>query len=462
VLSRPLFATASGARLATVPSLGAAATATAVASAASAQLGWAATPPKVRGAVLRRWHDLLLLHSEDLARILTAEQGKPLSEARGEIHYSADYLLWFSEESSRAIGDSLPSVAPGHRGFTIKQPVGVCGAITPWNFPTAMLARKCAAALAAGCAMVAKPSELTPFSALAFAELGRRAGLPAGCLSVITGEAAEIGAALTSSPTVRKISFTGSTRVGKLLQAACAQSMKRTSMELGGNAPFLIFQDADVQAAAAGAMASKFRNAGQTCISSNRFYVHTDVYDAFAAALAAAMDQLVVGPGDAPGVTLGPLINAQAVAKSARHVADCLSRGARLLRGGGSAGNHPLGPNFYAPTLLVDVHPDSVLCREETFGPVAALVRVSGEDEMLALANDSPFGLAAYVYTRDAQRLWRVAERLQAGMIGMNSGVASGAVAAPFGGVKESGHGREGSRQGMDEYLETKYLSMAV
>jgi len=398
-----------------------------------------------------------------------------------QIAYSYDYLLWFSEEAVRLNGDTLPFVAPGHRGFTVRQPVGVCSAITPWNFPTAMLARKAAAALAAGCTMVAKPSEarlpraprsspdsrqLTPLSALSFAELGARAGVPPGVFSVLTGEAAALGGVLCGHPEVRKLSFTGSTRVGKLLAAACASAapMKRTSLELGGNAPFLVFDDADVAAAARGAVASKFRNAGQTCVCANRFYVQAGVYDAFAAALAAEMDaQLAMGDGAQPGVTLGPLINAAAVEKCARHVADAVARGAALVRGGPPpAGAARGGGHFFPPTLLRDVPPEAALCGEETFGPVAGLVRFEREEQALGWANASAAGLAGYVFTADARRLFRVAEALQVGMVGLNSGNASGAVAAPFGGVKDSGHGREGSRHALDEYTDLKYLSMAV
>ena len=457
--------------LASVPDLGADAVRTAVAAAAAAFPGWSAVPGKRRAAALLKWHDLLLAHTDDLAKIMTAENGKPLSESRGEVQYAADYVLWFSQECTRGLdGETLPSVALGHRGFTVRQPVGVCAALTPANFPTAMLARKAAAALAAGCTMVAKPSEATPFSALAFAELGLRAGVPPGVLSVITGEAAPISEAMMASQDVRKVTFTGSTRVGKLLMQACGATMKRSSMELGGNAPFLVFPDADLDAAVNGVMSAKFRNAGQTCISANRFYVADSVYDAFAAALAAKMQaSLRMGPGNVAGNTVGPLINRAAVAKCQRHVDDCVAKGARVVLGRDTfvtaANEQQLAHgHFFAPTLLVDVPPNALPCVEETFGPVVALVRLPGDDEagFLRHANATDAGLAAYVFTTDAARLFRVAERIQAGMVGLNTGIASACSTAPFGGVRDSGHGREGSKHGIHEYTELKYLSMAV
>ena len=403
---------------------------------------------------------------------MTAENGKPLPESRGEIQYAADYLMWFAEECTRGLdGETLPCVALGHRGFTLRQPVGVCAAMTPANFPTAMLARKAAAALAAGCTMVAKPSEATPFSALALADVGLRAGIPPGVLSVITGDAAPISEAMCSSETVRKVTFTGSTRVGKLLVQACSSTLKRTSMELGGMAPFLVFDDADVDAAVTGVMSAKFRNAGQTCISANRFYVADGVYDAFVAALKSKMvATLKLGPGDVAGNNVGPLINAAAVAKCQRHVDDCVAKGGRIVLGPEAfvkTDNAALlrKGHFFAPTLIVDVPPDALPCVEETFGPVVALVRMRPEDDeaaFLARANATDAGLAAYVFTRDASRLFRVAERLQAGMVGLNSGIASASAAAPFGGVRASGHGREGSKHGIHEYTEMKYLSMAL
>jgi succinate-semialdehyde dehydrogenase/glutarate-semialdehyde dehydrogenase len=489
-LSPPLLPPpATGARVGSVPSLGAAATSAALDAAAAAQPSWAASHPRVRSTVLRAWHDLLLANTDDLALLLTSEQGKPLAEARAEIASAAEYLLWFSEEAPRAYGEVIPAPTPRHRGFTLRTPLGVACAITPWNFPSSMLARKAGAALAAGCTLVAKPSELTPLSALAFAALGERAGLPRGVLSVVTGaHAAEIGGAMTAHAATRKLSFTGSTAVGKTLQAQCAPRLIRTSMELGGNAPFIVLPDADIEAAAAGAVAAKFRNAGQaraharthtqkraskprsplpfsppflppfqTCICPNRFYVHADVYDAFATALGARMDAaLRVGNGADAGVTLGPLINGAALAKCERHVADALRRGASAARGGDGASASVSGGRFFAPTLLLNVPCDALLCREETFGPVAALVRVRSAEEALAEANGaSAAGLAAYVYGRDGAATLAVAEALQAGMVGVNTPFVS-AVPAPFGGVRDSGHGREGSLHGIGEYMDVR------
>jgi succinate-semialdehyde dehydrogenase/glutarate-semialdehyde dehydrogenase len=402
-------------------------------------------------------HDLLLEHQEDLAILMTAEQGKPLKEARGEIAYAASYFEWFAEEAKRAYGDVIPGFAPDRRVVVLKQPIGVVACITPWNFPTAMLARKIAPAIAAGCTVVCKPSELTPFSALALAELGERAGLPPGALNLVTGDAKSIGGELTGNPTVRKLTFTGSTPVGKLLLEQCAASVKKVSMELGGNAPFIVFDDADIDAAVAGAITSKYRNTGQTCVCSNRLLVQSGIYDDFTAALAKATEQLVVGDGLRGDTDQGPLINDAAVSKVEEHIADALDNGARLVAGGG---RHPLGGTFFTPTVIADATPAMRVAREETFGPLAPVFRFDTEEEALHLANDTEFGLAAYVFTRDHGRAWRVPEALEYGMVGLNTGIISTEV-APFGGVKESGMGREGSRYGLDDYTELKYLCIA-
>jgi len=440
--------------VARVPDLGAAETRAAIDAAAAAQPAWAARPPASRAALLRAWSQLLRDNNGDLAAIMTAEQGKPLAEASAEVTSCADYLSWFADEAFRTYGNTIPQPAPGHLGIEIRQPLGVAVAITPWNFPASMLARKTGAALAAGCALVAKPSELTPLSALAFASLGERAGLPAGLLSVVTSSDADgIGRAMVEHPATRKLSFTGSTRVGKVLQAACGARLIRTSMELGGNAPFLVLAGADVEAAAASAVAAKFRNAGQTCISPNRFYVHDSLYDAFLAAMLRRVQALRLGPGDAPGVSVGPLIHAGAAAKVSRHVADAAARGATLHCGG--AVDAAQGAAFFQPTLLSGVAPDAALCCEETFGPLAALVRVHDAAEALAAANSVSAGLAAYVFGGEAGELFRTAEALQAGMVGVNSHLVS-TVAAPFGGVRDSGHGKEGSSHGINEYMEVR------
>jgi succinate-semialdehyde dehydrogenase/glutarate-semialdehyde dehydrogenase len=399
----------------------------------------------------------MLEHREDLALLMTSEQGKPLAEARGEIAYAASFLEWFGEEAKRAYGETIPSPFPGSRIVVVPEPIGVCAVITPWNFPAAMLTRKVGPALAAGCTVVAKPAEATPFSALALAVLSERAGLPPGVFNVVTGAAAEIGAVLTASPVVRALSFTGSTATGRLLLAQCASSVKRVSLELGGNAPFLVFDDADLDAAANGAIASKFRNTGQTCVCANRFYVQAGIYDAFAAKLTQRARALRVGDGRDAGVEQGPLITQAALAKVERHVADALARGAKLACGGR---RHPLGGTYYEPTLLVEVPPDALLAREETFGPVAGLLRFHDEAEALRLANDTEYGLAAYLYTRDHARAWRVASALEAGMVAVNAGILSTEV-APFGGVKQSGLGREGGRHGLHEFVEWKYVLMA-
>jgi succinate-semialdehyde dehydrogenase/glutarate-semialdehyde dehydrogenase len=437
-----------------VPKLGAAETRRAIEAAEKAQKAWAKRTAKERAAVLRRWLALMMDNQEDLARIMTAEQGKPLAESRGEIAYGASFIEFFAEEGKRIYGETIPSPWPNARMLAIRQPIGVVAAITPWNFPNAMITRKAGPALAAGCAFVVKPAGETPLSALALAELGERAGLPPGVFSVITGSSREIGAEMTSNPIVRGLTFTGSTEVGRVLMAQCAPTIKKLGLELGGNAPFIVFDDADLDAAVQGAMASKYRNAGQTCVCANRLLVQAGVYDAFAVKLAEAVKKLKVGDGFESGVTTGPLINEAAVAKVKEHVADAVAKGATIVVGG-----KPLGGNFYAPTVLAGVTPDMAVAREETFGPVAPLFRFKTEDEAIAMANATEFGLACYFYARDIGRVWRVAEGLEYGMVGINEGIISTAE-APFGGVKESGIGREGSRHGVEEYLELKYMLM--
>jgi len=441
-----------------VPDLGAAEADEAVTAAKSAFAGWKARTGKERGAVLRRWSDLMLAHADDLALIMTAEQGKPLAEAKGEVAYAAAFLEWFAEEARRVRGEVLTPHMADRRLVVTRQPVGVVAAITPWNFPLAMITRKAGPALATGCTFVVKPSELTPFSALALAVLAEEAGVPAGVFSVVTGEAKAIGGVLTGDPRVAKFTFTGSTPVGKLLAAQCANTVKRVSLELGGNAPFIVFEDADIDAAIEGALVSKFRNTGQTCVCANRLYVHDAVYDAFAQKLAARVAALRVGPGLGGPTDQGPLIDGRAVTKIASHVADALSHGARLLTGGAP---HPAGDRFYQPTVLADVSPDALLAREETFGPLAGLIRFGDEAEAVHLANDTRAGLAAYVYTASAPRQWRLMEALEYGMVGFNTGLISTEV-APFGGVKESGLGREGSHLGLDDYLDIKLACLAI
>jgi succinate-semialdehyde dehydrogenase/glutarate-semialdehyde dehydrogenase len=445
---------ATGKVVGTVPKCGKAETRRAIEAADRALVDWRARTAKERHAILIRWFDLMMENQEDLARIMTAEGGKPLTEARGEIAYGASFIQWFAEEGKRVYGDVIPSPVGGRRMMVIKQPVGVCGAITPWNFPNAMIGRKAGPALAAGCTMVLKPASATPFSALALAELGERAGIPEGVFSVVTGSAGAIGEELTTNPIVRKITFTGSTEVGKQLMAASAGTVKKVSMELGGNAPFIVFDDADVDAAVEGAIASKFRNTGQTCVCANRILVQEGVYDAFVKKLAAATEKLKVADGFEDGSQIGPLIDDAAVTKVEDHIADATGKGAKVLTGGE---RHPLGGSFYKPTVLADVTPQMKVAREETFGPLAPVFRFKDEAEVIRLANDTEFGLAAYFYARDIGRVWRVAEALEYGIVSINVGVFSNEV-APFGGVKESGIGREGSKYGIDDYLEIKFL----
>ncbi|MFA7388420.1 MAG: NAD-dependent succinate-semialdehyde dehydrogenase [Thiohalobacteraceae bacterium] len=453
-----VFDPASGEPLGSVPDMGADETRQAIAAASAAFAEWRGWAAPERAAVLRRWYELMLEHAADLARIMTREQGKPLTEARGEVNYAASFLGWFAEEARRAYGDVIPGHGRDKRIIVTREPVGVVAAITPWNFPLAMITRKAGAALAAGCTMVIKPSELTPFSALALARLAEEAGMPAGVFNVVTGAPGPIGDAILASPVVAKISFTGSTAVGKMLAARAMETVKRVSLELGGNAPFIVFDDADLDVAAAGVMASKFRNAGQTCVCANRILVQSGVYEDFVARLAPRVAALRMGPGLQPDVEIGPLINAAAVEKAQAHIADALAVGGTLLCGGAQ----PEGAGYFlAPTLIRDVPATARLCHEETFGPVAGLVRFDSEAEAVALANDTTAGLAAYVFTRDLSRSHRVCEALQYGMIGLNTGLISTEV-APFGGVKQSGFGREGSRYGMDDYLNMKLVCTAV
>jgi succinate-semialdehyde dehydrogenase / glutarate-semialdehyde dehydrogenase len=440
--------------IASVPRHGTKETREAIEGAEKAQKLWAKKTAKERATVLKKWFNLMIENQEDLAQILTAEQGKPLAESRGEIAYGASFIEWFAEEARRVYGETVPVPFPNGRAVVIKQPVGVIACITPWNFPNAMITRKAGAALAAGCAMVVKPAAETPLSALAMAELGERAGIPAGVFSVLTGSSKDIGAEMTSNPIVRGLTFTGSTEIGRLLMAQCAPTIKKMGLELGGNAPFIVFDDADLDAAVAGAMASKYRNNGQTCVCANRIYVQEGVYDAFAQKLAAAVGKLNVGNGVSDGVTTGPLINAAAVAKVQEHIADALAKGGKLALGGKS-----MGGNFFEPTIITGVTNDMAVAREETFGPVAPLFSFKTEEEVIERANATEFGLACYFYTRDIGRVWRVGEALEYGMVGINEGVISTAE-APFGGVKQSGLGREGSMHGMEEYLEVKYMMM--
>ncbi len=442
--------------VARVAKCGAAEARRAIEAADRAMRSWRAVPAPGRAAILRKWHDLLMENQEDLARLMTAEQGKPLAESRGEIAYAAGYLEWFAEEGKRLYGDTIPAPSGDKRLLVIKQPVGVVACITPWNFPTAMLARKVAPALAVGCAVVCKPANYTPLSAMAFAELGARAGVPAGLVNIVAGRTEEIGNELTSNPIVRKLTFTGSTEVGKMLVAACSKTMKRTSMELGGNAPFIVFDDADLDEAVKGAIICKFRNAGQTCVCANRLLVQDGVYDAFTEKLLAATAELKVGNGAAEGVKIGPLISEKAANDVYAFIDDAVSRGATVAWGGGRS---DLGSHFVNPTVLTDVSTDMRVFNEEIFGPVAPLFRFATEEEALRLANDTPFGLASYFYARDVGRIWRVAEGLEYGIVGINEGIISNPM-APFGGIKESGHGREGSKYGLDDYTDIKYLCL--
>ena len=445
---------ADGSIVGTVPVMRGGETRRAIEAAARALPEWSKRTAKERATVLRRFAEAMIANADDLAIIMTSEQGKPLAEARGEIGYAASFLEWFAEEGKRVYGEIIPTFRADARLMVLRQPVGVAAAITPWNFPAAMITRKLGPALAAGCTFVCKPAPQTPFSALALAELGRRAGLPDGVLNIVTGDAAAIGSELTGNPLVRKFSFTGSTAVGKTLLAQCAGTVKKVSLELGGNAPFIVFEDADLEAAVQGVMASKYRNTGQTCVCANRLFVHTSVYDEFAARLVTAVSALRVGAGLSGPTDQGPLIDERALAKVEAHVADAVAQGARIASGGR---RHALGGNFYEPTVLLDVTPGMRVAREETFGPVAPLIRFTDEAEVLRLANDTAAGLAAYFFTRDLARSWRVQEALEYGLIGVNTGVISTEV-APFGGVKESGLGREGSRHGIDDYTELKYV----
>jgi succinate-semialdehyde dehydrogenase/glutarate-semialdehyde dehydrogenase len=447
---------ATGEIVGTVPKLAAAETREAIEAAERALPAWRKKTAKERATVLRTWFDLMMQHQDDLAKLMTIEQGKPLSESKGEVAYAAAFLEWFGEEAKRVYGDSIPGHQADKRILAIKQPIGVVACITPWNFPLAMITRKAGPAIAAGCTVVLKPASQTPFSALALAELAERAGMPKGVFNVVTGSAGDIGSELTANPIVKKLSFTGSTEVGKLLMAQCAQTVKKVSLELGGNAPFIVFDDADLDAAVEGAMASKYRNTGQTCVCVNRIYVQDSVYDAFTQKLTAAVGKLAPTNGLEPGANQGPLIDDKAVLKVEEHISDATSKGAKIVAGGK---RHAKGGRFFEPTVLTDVTASMLVAKEETFGPVAPLFRFTTEDEAIAQANDTEFGLAAYFYGRDVARVFRVAEALESGMVGINTGLISTEV-APFGGVKESGLGREGSKYGIEEYLEIKYLCL--
>ncbi len=442
--------------LGTSPRMGEAETRQAIDAARGAFPAWRDLPAAQRATLLEAWHDLMMEHQDDLGRLMTLEQGKPLAEAKGEIAYAASFLKWFAEEARRAYGDTIPAPKAGQRIVVIKQPIGVTAAITPWNFPSSMITRKAGAALAAGCTMVVKPASATPYSALALAELAERAGIPAGVFNVITGSAGAISTALTESPIVRKLSFTGSTEVGSKLMAQCAKHIQKVSLELGGNAPFIVFDDANLDKAVEGAMASKFRNTGQTCVCVNRFLVQDSIHDAFVEKLKTAIEAMKVGDGLEDGVSQAALINRDAADKVMEHLEDALGKGARVVTGGQ---RHERGGSFVQPTLITGVTTDAQLCQEETFGPLAAVIPFRTEEDAIRIANDTPYGLAAYFYSDNIHRCWRVAEALESGMVGVNEGLISNA-AAPFGGVKESGLGREGSHQGMDEYLEDKYLCM--
>ena len=452
----PVINPATGATLGTVPHMGAQETRRAIDAAQAAWPAWRKKTARERALILRKWNDLMLDNADDLAAIMTAEQGKPLAESKGEIAYAASFLEWFGEQAKRIEGDVLESPARDRRIVVTKEPIGVCAAITPWNFPAAMITRKVGPALAAGCPIVLKPAELTPYSALALAVLAERAGVPKGVFSIVIGDSKAIGAEMCANPIVRKLSFTGSTQVGRLLMEQCAPTVKKLSLELGGNASFIVFDDADLDAAVEGAMASKYRNMGQTCVCANRIYVQDGVYEAFAEKLTAAVAKLKVGNGMEPGVNQGPLIEEKAVEKVEHHIADALGKGARVLLGGK---RHPLGLTFFEPTVLADVTPQMLISDEETFGPVAPLFRFKTDEEAIALANATEYGLASYFYARDIGRVWRVAEQIESGMVGVNTGLISNEV-APFGGVKQSGLGREGSKYGMDDYLVIKYICL--
>ncbi len=448
---------ATGETLGAVPDMGRTETRRAIEAASAAYPAWRALTAKERATYLRKWFDLIMAALEDLALIMTIEQGKPLEESRGEIAYGAAFVEWYAEEAKRVYGDIIPEPWPDRRIIVVKEPIGVVGAITPWNFPSSMITRKCAPALAVGCTVVVKPAEQTPYCALALAHLAERAGLPAGVFNVVTGQdPVPIAAELTENALVRKLSFTGSTEVGRLLMAQCAETVKKVSLELGGNAPFIVFEDADLDAAVEGAMASKYRNSGQTCVCSNRFLVHTQVYDEFAARFSQATSGLEVGNGLEEGVTQGPLIDEAALAKVERLISDAIAKGARVVLGGQ---RHSLGGTFFEPTVLADVTPEMAIAREEIFGPVAPLYRFDSEADAVSVANDTPYGLAAYFYTRDLGRVWRVGDRLEYGIVGVNVGIIS-TETAPFGGMKQSGIGREGSKYGIEEFLEVKYLCM--
>ncbi|MDN3236069.1 NADP-dependent succinate-semialdehyde dehydrogenase [Pseudomonas sp. WAC2] len=449
---------ATGETLGTVPKMGRAETKRAIEAAERALPAWRDLTAKERSQKLRRWFELMIENQDDLGRLMTLEQGKPLAEAKGEITYAASFIEWFAEEAKRVYGDTIPGHQTDKRIIVIKQPIGVTAAITPWNFPAAMITRKAGPALAAGCTMVIKPASQTPFTALAMAELAERAGIPKGVLSVVTGSASEIGAELTSNPTVRKLSFTGSTEIGAKLMEQCSPGIKKVSLELGGNAPFIVFDDADLDAAVQGALISKYRNAGQTCVCVNRIYVQDGVYDAFAEKFKAAVEKLKVGNGLEEGVAIGPLIDDKAAAKVKEHIEDAVSHGAQVITGGKA---HQLGGSYFEPTIMINVPADAKVSKEETFGPLAPLFRFKTEEEAIARANDTEFGLAAYFYARDLSRVFRVAEALESGMVGINTGLISTEV-APFGGVKSSGLGREGSKYGMEDYLEIKYLCLGV
>ncbi|MGJ7550296.1 NADP-dependent succinate-semialdehyde dehydrogenase [Pseudomonas alloputida] len=447
---------ATGEVIGTVPKMGTAETRRAIEAADKALPAWRALTAKERSAKLRRWFELMIENQDDLARLMTTEQGKPLAEAKGEIAYAASFIEWFAEEAKRVYGDTIPGHQPDKRLIVIKQPIGVTAAITPWNFPAAMITRKAGPALAAGCTMVLKPASQTPYSALALVELANRAGIPAGVLSVVTGSAGEVGGELTGNSLVRKLSFTGSTEIGRQLMQECAKDIKKVSLELGGNAPFIVFDDADLDKAVEGAIISKYRNNGQTCVCANRIYVQDGVYDAFAQKLAAAVAKLKIGNGLEEGTTTGPLIDGKAVAKVQEHIEDAVGKGAKVLSGG-----KLIEGNFFEPTILVDVPKTAAVAKEETFGPLAPLFRFKDEAEVIAMSNDTEFGLASYFYARDMSRVFRVAEALEYGMVGINTGLISNEV-APFGGIKASGLGREGSKYGIEDYLEIKYLCISV